>query len=149
MSENTIPFPINYSCHFTEFREGEQFAQIHSLGLVLSGEMELNDGITKTIFKEGELYSARKNRLLKFAKYPPKDGEIRTVTIYFDEDTLRDFSREYGYQAEKKENVPAYIKPDQKALTSFMYSLLAYEETSFFHRASASQTKRSPASDAE
>lgn len=128
MSENNIPFPINYSCHFTEFREGEQFARIHSLGLVLSGEMELNDGITKTIFKEGELYSARKNRLVKFAKYPPKDGEIKTVTIYFDEAILRDFSREYGYQAEKKENIPAYIKPNQKALTSFMYSLLPYEE---------------------
>lgn len=90
--------------------------------------MELNDGITKTIFKEGELYSARKNRLVKFAKYPPKDGEIKTVTLYFDEALLRDFSREYGYQAEKKENVPAYIKPSQKALASFMYSLLAYEE---------------------
>ncbi|WP_374464628.1 helix-turn-helix domain-containing protein [Chryseobacterium sp.] len=128
MSENNIPFPINYSCHFTEFREGEQFARIHSLGLVLSGEMELNDGITKTIFKEGELYSARKNRLVKFAKYPPKDGEIKTVTIYFDEAILRDFSREYGYQAEKRENIPAYIKPNQKALTSFMYSLLPYEE---------------------
>ncbi|WP_213279078.1 helix-turn-helix domain-containing protein [Chryseobacterium indologenes] len=128
MSENNIPLPINYSCHFSEFREGEQFARIHSLGLVLSGEMELNDGITKTIFKEGELYSARKNRLLKFAKYPPKNGEIRTVTIYFDEAILRDFSREYGYQAEKKDNTPAFIKPDQKALTSFMYSLLAYEE---------------------
>ncbi len=130
MSENIIPLPINYSCHFSEFREGEQFAQIHSLGLVLSGEMELNDGITKTIFKEGELYSARKNRLLKFAKYPPKNGEIRTVTIYFDEAILRDFSREYGYQAEKRENIPAFIKPDQKALSSFMYSLLAYEELS-------------------
>lgn len=128
MSEHNIPFPINYSCHFSEFREGEQFSRIHSLGLVLSGEMELNDGITKTIFKEGELYSARKNRLVKFAKYPPKDGEIKTVTLYFDEALLRDFSREYGYQSEKKENVPAYIKPSQKALTSFMYSLLAYEE---------------------
>lgn len=128
MSEHNIPFPINYSCHFSEFREGEQFSRIHSLGLVLSGEMELNDGITKTIFKEGELYSARKNRLVKFAKYPPKDGEIKTVTLYFDEALLRDFSREYGYQAEKKENVPAYIKPNQKTLTSFMYSLLAYEE---------------------
>ncbi|WP_223596807.1 helix-turn-helix transcriptional regulator, partial [Neobacillus bataviensis] len=74
------------------------------------------------------LYSARKNRLLKFAKYPPKNGEIRTVTIYFDEAILRDFSREYGYQAKKKDNTPAFIKLDQKALTSFMYSLLAYEE---------------------
>ncbi|MDH5033734.1 MULTISPECIES: helix-turn-helix domain-containing protein [Chryseobacterium] len=128
MSENNIPFPINYSCHFSEFREGEQFARIHSLGLVLSGEMELNDGITKTIFKEGELYSARKNSLLKFAKYPPKNGEIRTISIYFDDAMLHDFSREYGYQAEKKDNVQAYIKPEQKALHSFMYSLLPYED---------------------
>ncbi|WP_228449363.1 hypothetical protein [Chryseobacterium sp. 2VB] len=128
MSENNIPFPINYSCHFSEFREGEQFARIHSLGLVLSGEMELNDGITKKIFKEGELYSARKNHLLKFAKYPPKNGEIRTISIYFDDAMLHDFSREYGYQAEKKDNIQAYIKPEQKALHSFMYSLLPYED---------------------
>ncbi|REC45483.1 helix-turn-helix domain-containing protein [Chryseobacterium pennipullorum] len=128
MSENTTLLPINFSCHFSEFREGEQFAQFHSLGLIISGEMELNDGTTKTVFKEGDLYSSRKNRLLKFAKYPPKNGEIKTVSLYFDDQLLHDFSLEYGYKAEKKENTPAFIKPDHKALRAFMNSLLVYEE---------------------
>lgn len=128
MNDQKAVWPVNYSCHFSEFREGEQFTQIHSLGLVLSGEMELDDGSTKTVFKEGELYSARKNRLLKFAKYPPKNGEIKTVTLYFDDAVLQDFSREYGYSAEKKENISTFIKPDSQPLLTFMRSLLPYEE---------------------
>ncbi|MBV8327467.1 AraC family transcriptional regulator [Chryseobacterium sp.] len=128
MKDQKTLMPVNYSCHFAEFRDGEQFSLTHSLGLILSGEMELNDGTVKTLFKEGELYSSRKNSLVKFAKYPPKNGEIKTVTIYFDDDILHDFSREYGYQAEKQKNIQAFIKPDSKALSAFMYGLLPYEE---------------------
>jgi len=76
-------FPINYSCHFSEFREGEQFVQGHSLGMVISGIMELNDGQKKVQFKKGELYSARKNHLLKFVKYPPDQGEFKSLSIFF------------------------------------------------------------------
>ncbi|WP_313091048.1 helix-turn-helix domain-containing protein [Chryseobacterium flavum] len=128
MDNHTTIRPVNYSCHFSEFREGEQFAQVHSLGLVLSGEMELDDGSTKTLFKEGDLYSARKNHLLKFAKYPPRNGEIKTVTLYFDDAILHEFSREYGLQAEITDPASAFIKPDSQALMSFMQSLLPYEE---------------------
>lgn len=128
MNDQKTVWPVNYSCYFSEFREGEQFTQIHSLGLVLSGEMELDDGSTKTIFKEGELYSSRKNLFLKFAKYPLKNGEIKTVTLYFDDAVLQDFSREYGYSAEKKENISTFIKPDNQPLLNVMRSLLPYEE---------------------
>ena len=41
---------------------------------------------------------------------------------------LHDFSREYGYQAEKKDNVRPILNQEQKALHSFMYSLLPYED---------------------
>ncbi|KMQ65296.1 AraC family transcriptional regulator [Chryseobacterium sp. FH2] len=128
MSEIKPFLPINYSCHFAEFRDGEQFAQTHSLGLVISGQMELNDGQKKTVFKKGELYSSRKNHLLKFVKHPPKNGEIKTLTIYFDDDILHEFGKEYGYKADKGEISLAYIKPKNKTLRAFMQSLLDYED---------------------
>lgn len=118
---------INFSCHASEFREGEHFTSMHSLGMVISGAMELNDGQKKREFEEGNLYSARKNHLLKFVKHPPANGEFKSLTIYFDEELLRDFSMEYGYTTNKKHKSSAFISfPKNKTLTAFMHSLLDY-----------------------
>ncbi len=129
MNEDTnIPL-VNFSCHASEFREGENFTFYHSLGIVLSGMMELNNGKRKKQFKKGALYSSRKNHLLKFVKQPPIGGEFRSLSLYFDEKVLRDFSLEFGYTADKKQELPAFISfPPNKELTSFMQSLLSYEQ---------------------
>lgn len=121
--------PIKYSCHLSAFREGEYFTSTHSLGIVISGEMELYDGVKKKRFKKGDLYSIRKNHLLKFVKYPTVNNQFKSLTIYFDEEFLRDFSREYGYKAESRQISSAYtVLPHDKILTSFMQSLLDYED---------------------
>ncbi len=120
---------ISFSCHISNYREGEHFNAFHSLGIVLSGVMELNDGQRKKEFKPGDLYSVRKNHLMKFVKYPPTNGEFKALTMSFDEELLHDFSKEYGYKTETKQKSSAYIsfRPN-KTLTSFMQSLLDYEE---------------------
>ncbi|HEX9151296.1 MAG TPA: AraC family transcriptional regulator [Flavobacterium sp.] len=126
--ENKRP-PITYSCHFAAYREGEQFVSNHSFGMIISGEMELNDGFNKVLLKKGDLYSARKNRLIKFVKYPKETGEFKSISILFDNEMLQKFSSEYGYAAEKKEDVVAFIKfPKNDLLYSFMQSLLDYED---------------------
>lgn len=123
----TIPL-VNYSCQSFEFREGESFVTYHSLGIVISGIMELNDGQKKKLFKKGDLYSSRKNHLLKFIKYPPAGGDFKSLSLYFDEGVLRDFSKEYGYTSEKKHNPRAFISLEKnKELLFFMQSLLRYE----------------------
>lgn len=128
MKEETDSPLLNYSCCSTEFREGENIVTYHSLGMVLSGAMELSDGKRKKLFKKGDLYSSRKNQLLKFIKYPPADGEFKSLSLYFDEKVLRDFSREFGYISEKKQNSLAFISfPKNKELLSFIRSLLGYE----------------------
>ena len=121
--------PINYSCHFAAFREGEQFVSNHSFGMVISGEMELNDGFNKVLLKTGDLYSARKNCLIKFVKYPKETEAFKSVSIHFDNEMLQKFSSEYGYSTEKKVDVAAFIKfPKNDLLHNFMQSLLDYED---------------------
>ena len=129
MSKETKTLPINYSCHLAEFREGEQFVETHALGMVLAGTMELNDGESKELIREGELYCVRKNQLLKFVKFPPENGEFRSLSLRFDEKLLVDFSREYGYQPEKQNSPAAFIRlPKEKSLLLFMQSLRDYQE---------------------
>lgn len=128
-NKSEISSSIRYSCHLSAFREGEHFTSIHGLGIVISGEMELYDGEKRKQFKRGDLYSIRKNHLLKFIKHPPVNGEFKSLTIYFDEELLHDFSREYGYKVEKKQKSSAYDSlPNDKTLTSYMQSLLDYED---------------------
>jgi AraC-like DNA-binding protein len=128
MSKETSALPVNYSCHLAEFREGEQFVETHALGMVLSGTMELNDGEKKELIREGELYCVRKNRLLKFVKYPPANGEFKSLSLRFDDQLLRDFSREYGYSAEGQNTAPTFLKCKEKALDRFMHALMDYPE---------------------
>jgi len=129
MSIPETNLPINYSCHFTQYREGEQFVRIHSLGLVVSGSMTLDDGLNKIEFTAGRLYAARKNHLLKFIKNPGTANEFKSLSIYFDEKILQDFSLEYNYKADNKVNTAAFIAIDNApVLKAFMQSVIAYEQ---------------------
>nr|WP_294858522.1 AraC family transcriptional regulator [uncultured Fluviicola sp.] len=129
MSKEPKIIPVNYSCHIAEFREGEQFVEAHGLGIVLSGTMELNDGEQKQLIREGELYTSRKNKLLKFVKHPPSNGEFKSLSIRFDEKLLRDFSMDYAYEADKSIISAAFVKLQaDKLLSAFMKSLLDYED---------------------
>jgi len=66
---------------------------------------------------------------MKFVKYPPANGEFKSLTISFDEELLRNFSNEYNYKSDIKQKVSAYISIEpNKALTAFMQSLLDYED---------------------
>ncbi|WP_281225557.1 helix-turn-helix domain-containing protein [Flavobacterium aquiphilum] len=121
--------PITSSCHFTTFREGEQFVSYHTIGMIISGEMELNDGVNKVVLKKGDLYSARKNRLIKFIKYPTETGKFKSISIVFDNEMLQKFSSEYSYTVEKKVDDAAFIKfTKNELLHNFMQSLLHYED---------------------
>lgn len=128
MDKTSSILPVNYSCHLAEFREGEQFVQSHALGMVLSGTMELNDGENKEVIRQGELYFARKNKLLKFIKYPPEGGEFKSLSLRFDDQLLKDFSKEYGYKAKKQTfSAPFHRLSKEPSLLTFMQSLLDYQ----------------------
>ncbi|WP_249219729.1 AraC family transcriptional regulator [Chitinophaga sp. HK235] len=120
---------INYSCHFTAFREGEQFVLHHSLSMVISGEMELDDGTERKVFRKGDVYLARKNQLLKFIKKPTEVEEFKSLSMRFDEELLKQVSAQEGFHLEEKLKTPAFIDlSEAQHLRYFMESLLQYQE---------------------
>src|ERR1700712_4721728 len=85
---------INHSCYLTRSREGEQFVPEHVFSYQIAGSLTINDGYTTYHVKEGDFRLSKRNRLIKFIKQPPANGEYRALSIYLDQDTLRNFSME-------------------------------------------------------
>jgi AraC-like DNA-binding protein len=121
---------IAYSCYFTRSREGEQFVSEHVFSYQIAGTLTITDDENKThVFNAGDFRLLRRNHLVKFIKQPPPNGEFKSISVYFDQQTLRDFSMEYGYTATHAHTGPALIdlKPDA-FYKSFMDSLMPYEQ---------------------
>lgn len=120
---------IVYSCYHSRSWQGEQFIAEHVFSFQVAGSMTMNDGNKSYIFDEGSLRLSRRNRLIKFFKQPPPNGDFKMLSVYLDQQMLRNFSLEYGYKAERHtESDPVIeIKPHQ-LLTGFINSLKPYEQ---------------------
>jgi AraC-like DNA-binding protein len=128
MSIKEKKLPVQFSCYFSRSNAGEQFIAEHAIGYVVSGTLQLNDGKTKKTFEKGDLYFCRRNNLNKYFKNPPENGEFRSVSIFFEQETLRNFSMEYGYRSEKQVSPLAFqLLPPGTLLTAYMEQLRAYE----------------------
>ncbi len=64
---------------------------------------------------------------MKFVKLPPEGGEFKSLSVSLDQETLRNFSMEFGFKAEKHTNGNAILllKPDA-LYKSYMDSLPPY-----------------------
>lgn len=121
--------PIQFSCYFSRSRLGENFVSEHAISYVVSGTNTLDDGVHTQTFGEGEMYFCRRNQLLKYVKNPTEAGEFRSVSMFFTQEFLREFSIKYGYSASLKLDMPAYIQLDERSvLAGYMNSLRQYEE---------------------
>jgi AraC-like DNA-binding protein len=129
MKTETKRLPIQYSCYFSRIRGGEQFVPEHAAGYIVSGSFIMSDSNGTQTFNKGDLYFCRKNQLTKYTKCPPEGGEFKSISIYFEQDTLRNFSLEYGYKAENHINTPAFLRlPTEGVFANYMESLKAYEK---------------------
>ena len=127
LEENKRLPQIVYSCYFTRSREGEQFIPEHVFSYQIAGTLATNDGHKESIFNEGDFRFSRRNQLVKFLKQPPAKGEFKSLSIYLDQETLRNFSLEYGYKAEPHRAGNAILELKPNALyKSYMDSLLPY-----------------------
>ena len=128
--ESAVSPQILYSCYVSRNREGEQFVADHVFSYQMAGTLIITDGDKTHTFNEGDFRFIKRNHLVKFIKQPPVGGEFRSVSVHLDQETLRDFSREYSYSAEKHTDSNAIIglQPDL-FLKNYMDSLLPYQHT--------------------
>ena len=120
--------PVKYPCYFSRSREGEQFVPEHTISYVFSGRIEMNDGLSVQSFNAGDLYFCRRNQLVKYNKYPEPGGEFNSISIFFDQSTLRNFSLEYGHMPSAHAIFPAFQSLSTDGmLSSYMQSLKIYE----------------------
>jgi AraC-like DNA-binding protein len=120
---------ILYSCYFTTSRVGEQFVPEHILSYQLAGSLITNDGDKVNTLGEGSLWLSKRNRLVKFSKEIPAQGHFKSLSVTLDQETLRSFSLEYGYQAAKHSagNAIVALQPNQ-FYKSYLESLQPYEQ---------------------
>lgn len=121
--------PIFYSCYHARNREGEQFIAEHVFSYHMAGMLTMNDGQKEYVFNPGDIRFSRRNHLIKFLKEPPANGDFKSISLYLDQQTLRNFALEYGYQAapHKETDVVLQLKPDP-SYVNFMRSIMQYHE---------------------
>ncbi len=91
---------ILFSCEANSKRETSVVIPAHSLGYTLSGSLQIEMAGKQSIAGQGSCGLFRRNQLGRFVKQPPADGGIfQSVSISFDQEILRSFSREYGVEA--------------------------------------------------
>ena len=120
---------ILYSCYTSRSREGEQFVSEHVFSYQLAGTLALNDGQQTHTFAENSFRFLRRNQLIKFNKQPPAGAEFEALSVYFDQETLRAVSREYGYHAARHPAGPGVLALAPHPLyTSYFDSLRPYQQ---------------------
>jgi AraC-like DNA-binding protein len=120
---------IKYSCYLSRNREGEQFIPEHVFSYQIAGTLAIDDGNMVQTFNEGDFRFSKRNHLVKFIKQPPKTGEFEAISIYLDQELLRQFSIEYGIKAEQRTDDVAIVKLKPDILfISYMESLMPYQQ---------------------
>jgi AraC-like DNA-binding protein len=121
--------PIAYSCYYTQNREGEQFAAEHVLSFQISGILTLNNGNQEYVFKPGDFRFIKRNQLIKFNKQPDPDTAFQSISIYLNQEVLRDFSIKHNQQTsliKSPETETVFQLQEVPLLKSLMDSLIPY-----------------------
>lgn len=127
--EHTKPSSIVFNCYHQKNWEGEQFVPEHTLSYQIAGSLTFNDGGTAYTSSDNSLRFLRKNQLMKFLKQPPKNGDYQSVSIYLDQQMLKDYSLEYGIGGKHQQaNFKILDLKKNKLWTGFMDSIFAYQE---------------------
>jgi len=117
-----------YSCVDKKQRGNEQYVYEHSLGYIVSGQVNLETNIDTVICQAGQLGLVKKNQLIRSQKIPPADGSgFKAVNIILTQEILRMYSAENhivpdgNYTGE-----PVQILADDPVIKGFFNSLLPY-----------------------
>lgn len=126
--KTTRPSAILYSCYAEKSRSAENFVPEHCICYVQSGVMEFQLPDQKMFFNTGEAFFIRRNLLAKATKLPPEGGEFRSISIFFEQETLKNIALEKNLIAEGHTDVaPIMMLKVDTLMKNYFESLPAYE----------------------
>ncbi|MEJ1242252.1 AraC family transcriptional regulator [Chryseolinea sp. T2] len=125
--QNAKKSGIIYSCYHSASRDGEHFVPEHTLSFQIAGSLVLSDGSKSYASVQDSLRLIRRNQLLKFVKHPPKEGDFKSLSIYFNQETLKEFSLHYNVFAKKAATPKPVVNiVTTPILRAYINSLLEY-----------------------
>ena len=98
---------ILISCYYKKSVNGEDIVNRHAFAYQITGSLTVQDGREKVIFQPGDFRFNVRNRLAKFVKQPGESDPFKSLSLQFDEETLREFADEHHLVAE----APSYVPP--------------------------------------
>ncbi|MCF6404435.1 AraC family transcriptional regulator [Chitinophaga filiformis] len=124
--ESLIPYFL-YSCYTDRHYEAEQFVPEHVLTQVIAGSLVFYSSEGRHELKSGEVIFAKKNQLTRALKYPGPEGEMKSVSVFFDQAFLRDYSAENSPVDIIPYSGPSFIQfPSETLLKNYFESLSPY-----------------------
>lgn len=97
---------ILISCYYKRSVNGEDIVNRHAFAYQITGSLTVQDGREKVIFEPGDFRFNVRNRLAKFVKQPGESDPFKSLSLQFDEETLREFAHEHHLTAEATSYVP-------------------------------------------
>lgn len=128
-TETDAKSSIVYSCYHQSSRDGEHFVPEHTLTYQVAGLLVLSDGHKEYKPAKGSLRLIRRNQLIKFVKHPAENEDFKSLSIYLNQETLKNFSEEYGLSAtEKVRRSPVIELKIDAALQNYVQSMIIYQQ---------------------
>lgn len=126
-----------YSCYHDNTRAGENFTGQHTLPFVIAGSIDLDDGKKLYHGPKNSMRLVQRNTLIKFEKKTNIDEPFKSLSIYFDLETLNRFAIEYKLRAKhlkiQKPVIDIELTP---SLKNYFDSILDYIENGYFETSS-------------
>ena len=90
-SEDPLP-QVLYSCSTNIKRESEKFLSQHAFTHIFDGSLVIDTGTSKETYQAGDTLLVKRNQLVRSVKYPGASGQMRSITVFFSQERLRDFA---------------------------------------------------------
>jgi len=116
-----------YSCYTNRHNETEQCVPEHVLTQVIAGSLVFYTTEGRYELKPGEVIFLKKNLLARTVKYPGPDGEMKSVSVFFDQSFLHDYSAENGLVDVAPYSGPSFtVFPPETLFKNYFESLAPY-----------------------
>lgn len=119
-------YGIQRTCYTKSSKSGEQFIKDHGVAFIISGEMEAYDGLTKQMYRKGDIILYRKNTLVRFVKYPVNENAFEAISVILDDNLLYDFSQENQLISDTKTRDSLFVLEQDDMIKNYFTSLLPW-----------------------